>query len=158
MIRANKSPNLRKVSRVARRMQLVSRGTLPALWNLSLKVPRGTVSQAYDHVSRVPRGTATSPRKRCRHVPRETSVRAIGAFAGTRSICGCDVLRGSLHPSHSLAAIWLQLFLPQIVPCGTYQPRAFNQLAKCIAWPVHHQIVWAAQDVPRGTKLRAIHS
>ena len=143
MIRANKSPNLRKVSRVARRMQLVSRGTPVGLWNLSLKVPRGT---------------ATSPRKRCRHVPRETSVRAIGAFAGTPSICGCNVSRGTLHPSHSLAAIWLQLFLPQIVPCGTYQPRAFNQLAKCIAWPVHHQIVWAAQDVPRGTKLRAIHS
>lgn len=37
------SPNLRKVSRVARRMQLVSRGTSVGLWNLSLKVPRGTV-------------------------------------------------------------------------------------------------------------------
>jgi hypothetical protein len=144
MIRANKSPNLRKVSRVARRMQPVSRGTSVDLWNLSLKVPRGTVSHAHDRVSRVPRGTGTSPRKRCRHVPRETSVRAIGAFAGTRSICGCDVLRGSLHPSHSYRR--------------TYQPRAFNQLAKCIAWPVHHQIVWAAQDVLRGTKLRAIHS
>ena len=37
MIRANKSPNLRKVSRVARRMQLVSRGTSVGLWNLRLE-------------------------------------------------------------------------------------------------------------------------
>lgn len=58
MIRANKSPNLRKVSRVARRMQLVSRGTCVGLWNLSLKVPRGT---------------ATSPGKRSRDVPRGTN-------------------------------------------------------------------------------------
>jgi hypothetical protein len=57
-MRANKSPNWRQVSRIPKRLQLVSRGTPADLWNLSEIVPRGTSVVVGNWAGRVPRGTA----------------------------------------------------------------------------------------------------
>jgi hypothetical protein len=80
MIRVNKPPNSRKVSRIASALQLVSRGTSAVLWNFAwLDVPRGTSEQFCWEILRERAVFVV------RNVPRET-------FHPRRSIVGIDFL------------------------------------------------------------------
>jgi len=160
MIRANKSPNLRKVSRVAGRMQLVSHGASVGLWNLRLKVPRATVSHAHDRLSRVPRGTATSPRKRSRPVSTWNIGAGLLRFSQEPQVfAGRDVPRGTLHPATPLLRFAAKVPTPD---CSTWNLPAsrIQPMANYKGRPFHDQncLECAAKDVPRGTYLARFHT
>jgi len=62
------------------------------------------------------------------HVERHN--RSVVAFAATSSIRRSRCFTWNPSSSTLPCCDWLQLFLPLIVPRGTYQPRVFNQ------WPI----------------------